>query len=138
MTRSLALCLLISLAAAPVARSEAVPAKEARQVIEQQLSAFERDDAAGAYSYAAPELQAQFPDPDLFLYMVANHYPAVHRHRSVEFGPVAEKDGAVAETVIFTDGDGRVWNALYTLEKQPEGAWKISSCVLARSDQVAL
>jgi hypothetical protein len=107
---------------------------DARHIIEQQLAALEREDAVAAYSFAAPELKAQFPDPDLFLTVVESAYAPMHRHRSVEFGPAAEQDNTVAETVIFTDDDGQVWTALYKVDKQPEGGWKISGCAMARAD----
>jgi len=139
MTRSLALGLLLSLATAPIALAQdATPAADARHIIEQQLAAFERDDAVEAYSYAAPEIQALFPDPNQFLTMVDSAYAPVHHHRSVEFGPTAEQDGMIAETVILTDGEGQVWTALYKLRKQPEGGWKVAGCVLSKSDQKGL
>jgi hypothetical protein len=108
---------------------------DARHIIEQQLAAFERDDAVEAYSYNAPEIQALFPGPNEFLTAVAAAYAPMHRHRSVEFGPAAEQNDMVAETVIFTDDDGQVWTALYKVEKQPKGGWKISGCALAKADQ---
>jgi hypothetical protein len=139
MKRSLALNLLVILAAPTVAvAQDAATTSDAQKIIARQIAAFERDDAVEAYSYASPGIQALFPDPDVFLSMVAANYAAVHRHRSVEFGPAAEQDGRIAETVIFTDGDGQVWNAFYKLERQPEGGWKISGCVLAKSDQKGL
>jgi len=139
MKRSLALCLLLTFATPTVSfAQDAAPTSDAQQIISKQISAFERDDAVEAYSYAAPQIQALFPDANLFLSMVASSYPAVHRHRSVEFGPGAEQEGRIVETVIFTDSDGQVWNALYKLEKQPEGGWKISGCVLAKSEQKGL
>ena len=144
MTRSLALCLFLTLTATPVAFAQDAPApqpaatSDARHIIEQQLAAFERDDAVEAYSYAAPEIQALFPDPNQFLTMVDSAYAPVHHHRSVEFGPTAEQDGMIAETVIFTDGEGQVWTALYKLRKQPEGGWKVAGCVLSKSDQKGL
>ena len=133
--RSLALGLLLSVASAPIALAQASsPMADARHIIEQQLAALERDDAVEAYSYTAPEIQAQFPDANLFLTMVSAAYAPMHRHRSVEFGPAAEQEDTVAETVIFTDDDGQVWTALYKLDKQPAGGWKISGCALAKTE----
>jgi hypothetical protein len=137
MFRSLALGMLISLTVSPIAFADAPsPMLDARHIIEQQLAAFERDDAVAAYSYTAPQIQAQFPDPNSFLSVISAAYGPMHRHRSVEFGPEAQQDDEVAETVIFTDEDGQVWTALYKVEKQPEGGWKISGCALAKSDQL--
>ncbi len=144
MTRSLALCSSLFLIVSPMVSAETAFAQkpsadlDARQIIERQLAAFERDDAAEAFSYATPEIQAQFPDPTLFLDAIADAFPAARRHRNVEFGPTAEEEGAVAEAVIVTDDDGQVWNAIYKLEKEPQGSWRISGVVLEKSDQKAI
>ncbi len=136
MLKSLALGLLLSLTASPIAFADGSSSRaDARRIIEQELSALERDNALEAYSYTAPEIQAQFPDPNAFLNIISASYAPMHRHRSVAFGEEAEQNNVVAETVFFTDEDGQVWTALYKVEKQPEGGWKISGCVLAKSDQ---
>jgi hypothetical protein len=129
---------LAQAAPAPQTSLEAQTTSEAQTIVSKQIAAIERDDAVEAYSYAAPQIQAMFPDPEVFLTMVAAHYAAIHRHRSVEFGPVEQQNDRMAEAVIFTDSDGGVWTALYKLEKQPEGGWKISGCVLAKSEEKAL
>ena len=54
----------------------AVPARAANDVataqaiINSQVEAFGRDDAAKAYSYAAPAIRSLFPQPEMFLSMV--------------------------------------------------------------------
>ena len=42
----------------------------AQSIIRAQVDAFGRDDAATAYSYAAPAIQSIFPQADIFLSMV--------------------------------------------------------------------
>jgi len=110
----------------------------ARQLIEKQLDAFAHDDAVAAYALAAPRIKAMFPDPNIFMAMVQAGYPAVYHHRSVEFGPSQASDGAIAQAVTFTDGDGQVWSAIYSLEKQGDGGWAIAGCVMAKSADKAL
>ena len=46
----------------------------AQGVIRSQVEAFSRDDAAAAYSYAAPAIQGLFPRADIFLGMVQRSY----------------------------------------------------------------
>ena len=58
----------------------------AQNVIRAQEQAFSRDDAAAAYSHAAPEIRQIFPQADIFLQMVQQAYPPVYRHKSFEFG----------------------------------------------------
>jgi Domain of unknown function (DUF4864) len=136
MTRFLMICTMLAFAA-PAAADE-LPTDQARKVIEHQLAAFARDDADEAFSYAAPGIQAAFPDPQEFLAMVAVHYPIVYRHRSVEFLDAAEENGQVAESVAFTDADGKVWQAIYRVEKEPDGQWVISGCVVAAASEQGL
>jgi hypothetical protein len=109
----------------------------AQAIIRSQEQAFARDDAATAYSYAAPAIHATFPDADLFLAMVRRGYAPVYRHKSFEFGEGRAADGKIAQTVRIIDADGNPWDALYTLEQQPDGSWKITGCILKAVGQAA-
>lgn len=133
-----ALVFLLLSIAAPAAASDDTAKDAARKVIEHQLAAFARDDAEEAYSDAAPRIRAIFTDPHEFLLMVAAAYPAVYNHCAVEFRDAAEADDHVAELVLFTDDDGKVWQAIYKLEKQPDGRWMISGCVVRASAEQGL
>jgi hypothetical protein len=55
----------------------------AQGVILSQVEAFGRDDAAAAYSHAAPAIQEIFPQADIFMSMVRNSYAPVYRHKSL-------------------------------------------------------
>jgi hypothetical protein len=63
----------------------------AQGVIRAQEQAFGRDDAAAAYSYAAPAIKQIFPSESIFMSMVQNGYAPVYRHRSFEFGEAREQ-----------------------------------------------
>ncbi|HYS46836.1 MAG TPA: DUF4864 domain-containing protein [Rhizomicrobium sp.] len=123
---------LISLAA-PARAADDVAA--AQGVIRSQLEAFSRDDAAAAYSYAAPAIQEIFPQAEIFMSMVRNSYAPVYRHKSFDFGEARVSDGTIAQRVHIVDADGIPWEALYTLELQPDGSVKITGCVLLRRGQ---
>jgi hypothetical protein len=109
----------------------------AQKIIRSQEQAFVHDDAALAYSFAAPALHKMFPDADEFMAMVRRGYAAVYRHKSFEFGEGRAADGRIAQTVRIIDADGNLWDALYTLEQQPDGSWKITGCVLKAVGQSA-
>jgi hypothetical protein len=126
--------LLLGLAA-PARAADDVAA--AQGIIRSQLEAFSRDDAATAYSYAAPGIQTMFPQADIFMSMVQRSYTPVYRHKSFEFGEARALDGKIAQQVHIVDADGVPWEALYTLEQQPDGSVKISGCVLLRAGQGA-
>jgi hypothetical protein len=102
-------------------------------VIRSQEEAFSRDDAATAYTYAAPSIQSWYRNPDAFMFMVRNGYAPVYRHRSFEFGMARIVEGKIMQDVQIIDADGVAWDARYTLEPQPDGSLKISACVLLKA-----
>ena len=107
----------------------------AQSVISSQAEAFSRDDAAAAYSYAAPAIRKMFPQADIFMFMVQNSYAPIYRHKSFEFGEARVEGGNIAQRVHIVDADGEAWEALYTLEKQPDGSLKITGCSLLKAGQ---
>jgi hypothetical protein len=107
----------------------------AQSVIRSQEQAFGRDDAAAAYSFAAPAIHDIFPQADIFMIMVRNSYAPVYRHRGFEFGEARVEGGWIAQRVHIVDADGEAWEALYTLEQQPDGSFKITGCSLAKAGQ---
>jgi hypothetical protein len=124
--------LLIGLASPACAGDEVAAAQG---VIRSQVEAFSHDDAAAAYSYAAPAIHEMFPQADLFMFMVQHSYAPVYRHKSFEFGEAAVADGKVAQHARIVDENGETWEALYTLEQQPDGSFKIIGCVLLKAGQ---
>ena len=58
---------------------------EIRYVIETQLEAFARGDAATAYAQAAPSIQAIFPSETIFMIMVYSGYYALIGPKRVDF-----------------------------------------------------
>jgi hypothetical protein len=107
----------------------------AQDVIRSQEQAFGRDDAKAAYSYAAPAIRELFPDASIFLSMVQHTYAPVYRHKSFEFGEARATDGQIAQRVHIIDADGRPWEALYTLEQQGDGSFKIIGCILLKTGE---
>ncbi len=104
----------------------------AQSVIRSQEQALRHDDAAAAYSYAAPEIRQMFPQADIFMFMVQNSYAPIYRHKSFEFGEARAADGKIAQRVHIVDANGEAWEALYTLETQPDGSLKITGCALLK------
>jgi hypothetical protein len=101
--------------------------------IARQLEAFARDDAAGAYAHAAPNIRRIFPDEAGFMAMVRQGYPPVYRSRRHGFEALRElPEGGVAQAVRIEDEAGEGWLALYTLERQADGTWQITGCALER------
>lgn len=103
-----------------------------REVIEAQLDAFRRDDAERAFSYAAPGIRSTFGSAQNFMAMVREQYRVVYRPRSVSFDAPRVVDGELVQPVRMTDDAGRTWLALYPMEKQADGRWRINGCQLTR------
>jgi type II secretory pathway pseudopilin PulG len=102
----------------------------AKNVIRAQEQALARDDAAAAYSHAAPALQRMFGDPDTFMAMVRSGYAPVYRHKSFDFTDSRSVGGRIEQDVRIVDAEGVPWDALYFLEVQPDGSLKIIGCTL--------
>ena len=107
----------------------------AQNVIRAQEQALGRNDAAAAYSHAAPSIKQIFTQADIFMMMVQQAYPPVYRHKSFEFGEARAADGQIAQRVHIVDANGEAWEALYTLEQQPDGSLKITGCSLLKAGQ---
>ncbi|HEV2541539.1 MAG TPA: DUF4864 domain-containing protein [Methylobacterium sp.] len=108
--------------------------KAARATIERQIDAFRRNDAAGAYAEAAPQIRNLFPSAETFIAMVAKGYAPVLRPRSYRFETAQETaDDEIAQGVSLQDETGLDWVALYTLQRQADGQWRITGCQLKKA-----
>lgn len=122
------LALVFTIFAAPVA---AVEKSDIQGVIEGQLNAFAADDGAKAYSYAAPIVKQVFPTVEQFMSMVKQGYKPVYRNSGRVFGDVFEdRLGRPAMRVVLTAQDGQRYEAIYGMEQQSDGSWKIASCAI--------
>ncbi len=109
-----------------------------RRVIQQQLDAFRHDDGPAAFAEASPGIQAQFAgNPDIFMGMVRRGYQPVYRPRSTAFGPALMQGGRVVQTLDVIGPDGAGHQALYFMERESDGSWRISGCVLTDRASVA-
>jgi hypothetical protein len=131
--RAVVLLLAVLLGLAAPARADDVSA--AQSIIRAQEQAFGRDDAATAYSHAAPEIKQLFPQADIFMQMVQQAYTPVYRHKSFEFGEARAAGGRIAQRVHIVDDNGEAWEAMYTLELQSDGSLKITGCSLLKAGQ---
>jgi hypothetical protein len=103
-----------------------------RAVVEQQLDAFARGDARRAFALATNGIRARFGNAEAFMAMVRADYPVVYRPRRVDFDKPAVIEGEIMQPVRMIDADGAAWIALYPMQRQPNGGWRINGCQLAR------
>ena len=101
----------------------------AQSTVRAQLEAFQSGDDAGAYSHAAPNIRRIFPSQDAFMRMVRDGgaTPRCTGRNHSDFG-AGESDGtgAVVQRVELIGPDGRGYEAVYTLELQPDGRYLIT------------
>ncbi len=103
-----------------------------RNIILRQLNAFRDDDAEKAFSYAAPEIRRIFKTPEMFLHMVRKSYQSVYRPQSFAFKTIKRIDGNIVQPLAVIGPSGVSETALYIMEQQPDGSWKIGACIMAR------
>ncbi len=128
----LALSLSAGLASGAFAQSAEIEAN-----IAAQIQAFRADDFATAFTFASPNIQRLFGNPDNFGAMVRNGYPMVWRPSDVRFLELREVAGALWQKVMITDGDGAVHILDYQMIQQENG-WKINGVqLLGRADPAA-
>lgn len=101
-----------------------------RSAIERQLEAFQKDDAKGAFTFASQGIKDYFVTAENFMRMVRNSYPVVYRPRSVLFEEVTMVRGNITQPVLLMDANGTPVKALYLMEKQRNGSWKVGGCYL--------
>lgn len=127
---------LLVFALAPFAASaqdvSPADAQAVRAVIEAQLDAFQRDDAASAFSLATPGIRMTFGSAENFVAMVRGSYAVVYRPKDVIFENSRIIDGQLVQPVRLTDAEGRSWIALYPMQRQPDGSWRTNGCQLSR------
>lgn len=104
---------------------------EFQRIITAQISAFRADDGPAAYSFAAPVVRNIFPTPEIFMSMVKRGYSPVYRPQSFNFTEaLIDPLGRPAQKMRVVGPDGKTYEALYSMEKQPDGTWRISGCTL--------
>jgi hypothetical protein len=109
-------------------------AGRAKDVIEQQITAFLNDDATTAYSFASPEIKSVFQNAERFFEMVKKSYAPVYRPGNYAFGRnQVSPDGTVAyQEVLISAPDGKDWAVYYELKRQSDGQFAINGVRMMR------
>jgi hypothetical protein len=131
----LAVCLFLICAwASAMAESPGASSDVFRPVIQHQLEAIARDDGAAAYDDASPTLHQMFPSAEIFMSMVKNGYPMVYRNKRYVFEDAGtDATGRPFQLVQIQAEDGVIYEAIYYMQQQTDGSWKISGCIMAKT-----
>lgn len=126
----LSLLVVIFAALTPPAHADSLDSSDKAAitaVIEDQLKAFARDDGPAAYAHAAPIVTSVFPTVEGFMAMVKGGYAPIYRNSSHSFEDLTTDSlGRPAQRVQLRGMDGKTYEARYSMEKQPDGTWKIA------------
>jgi hypothetical protein len=113
------------------ARAGDAEIRAAQSAIEGQLRAFLADDEQAAYGFAAPSIRRIFPTTEQFMAMVKGAYQPVWKPRNFAFGKVQELSAtSIVQQLLVVGPDGKDYEAIYTLELQPDGMFRITGVSL--------
>ena len=105
-----------------------------RDIISRQIEAFRADDGERAFSFASPGIRRMFGTAESFMAMVRSGYRPVYRPQRFSFGAIETSDGLYMQRVHLVGPDGARVAALYLMERQPDGTWRIAGCHLVDED----
>lgn len=119
---------------APSQAQDDIMAAEWQAVITGQVEAFRVHDAPAALSFAATSFKQNFPDPAAFEQAIRDWgYGAIMDSRTHSFGPYQRvNEGIVLQAVRFTGPDSVLYEAIYQLNKEPEG-WRVGGVQLMKT-----
>jgi hypothetical protein len=100
--------------------------------IEAQLEAFRSGDAQRAFSFASDQIRDIFGTPENFIAMVRSQYAVMIAPASIVFLKLEHESGAMLQPVQLSDDRGELWLAVYSMQLDARGSWRINGCVLRR------
>ena len=126
------LLLIVHLKGAVFADEGGTVMEAVRYTIGSQIDAFKNNDVKKAYTFAAPNIQAQFPSPDIFGLMVRNGYPVIWNPKNYKFTSFKDLGNRCIQQVLFQSYDGSLETYDYLLEKDGN-LWKIAGVLTVNS-----
>jgi hypothetical protein len=108
------------------------------RVVQSQLDAFAEDDAVKAFDLSTSSTQNLLGTPGNFLQLIKEQYPAVYRNRRAFFSATEIFDEQALQVVQLTDPDNYVWVAIYKMQREVDGSWKIQGCKLLETTSVLI
>lgn len=121
--------------------AEEMPAADAlaiHSVVQSQLDAFAADDASTAFELATSSARTLLGSPEQFLQLIKDQYPPVYRNRGALFSTPEMIDGHALLMVRLTAGDNVVWIAIYEMQQESDGNWKVDGCNLFETTSVSI
>ncbi|SFR61996.1 protein of unknown function [Marinobacter daqiaonensis] len=104
-----------------------------RDTILRQIEAFATDDHQRAWDIASEGIQRRFGTSEVFLSMVEQAYPAIHRATAIEFREYVPHGYFDIQVVRLTGPQGARWNAYYRMVEE-DGQWRIAGVRVQKAD----
>ena len=101
-----------------------------RQTVERHLDALAKNDAEAAFALASTRMRARAGSAQAFVDMVHDSYGAVVRPRVVFFQDITMVGSMPAQRVMLLDARGRPWTAVFPMQREAGGDWRIDGCML--------
>lgn len=108
------------------------------EVVQTQLEALSNDDADSAFELATPEKRMLIGSPDNFLRLIKEEYNPIYRYQRVIFSRPEVINGDAIQIVRVTDGNSRVWLAIFWMQQGEDSAWRIDGCQLLETTSVSI
>lgn len=108
------------------------------EVVQSQLDALAKDDAASAFELATPEKRMQIGSADNFLRLIKEQYNPIYRYQRVMFSRPEVVDGDAIQIVRVTDGASKVWLAIFWMQQEEDSSWKIDGCQLLETTSISI
>jgi hypothetical protein len=105
------------------------PEAAIQSTIQNQITAFQADDFARAFTYASPTIKGMFGTAENFGMMVQRGYPMVHRPESLRMLELREVEGQLWQRVMVTDAKGTTHMLDYQMIQTAQG-WQINAVQL--------
>ena len=124
---------MLVLSTAAIAQTNQNQLSASQLVVENQIKAFHQRQHEEAFNYAAPALRIVFRDVENFIRMVKRGYNPIYAAQNWSFGRSRTEGEKNHHEVLISGPNGGEWTALYTLQKQIDGMWKIVGVQLLKS-----
>lgn len=108
------------------------------EVVQTQLEALSNDDAVGAFEQATPEKRMLIGTPDNFLKLIKEEYNPIYRYQRVIYSQPEVVNGDAIQIVRVTDGNSRVWLAVFWMQQGEDSNWRIDGCQLLETTSVSI
>lgn len=142
LSQAIAVAVSLSLPIATIATvvpavAQSVSFESAETVIGGQIRAFRARNHEEAFGYASPNIRKMFGNTDRFVGMVKSGYSAIYGAKSWTFGRNRTEGKIMYQEVDIIGPDGFAYAALYTLEKQADGTWRIAGVQVRKGNALA-